>query len=521
MAQQPTLGWAAIEWIHRWVPHGPGDVQGEPFDLDDEECRLLLRMYALDGSGRRLFDEELYSRAKGRRKTDLAGAVICFEALGPCRFERWGRGRAPVGRRVTFPFVRVLATEEGQATETAYNTARFQFEHIAARHSGEYSGLDIGLTRTFLPGGGEVRPSGASAVSKDGGKESFVLAEETHLYTARVLQDMYATVKRNLTKRPLAEPHLLQVSTMYGPGQGSVAESTHLAGEAGTGRLLVDHRQGPMPANVDDDDELRRALRACYGDAATWVGIDRIIVNQFRDPRVEFADAVRYYLNRPERGQGTWLGPGEWDARAEPSVVVGDGEPITLGFDGARTRDSTALLACHVRLGHCWPVAVWEQPPDAVDGEWEVPAGEVDTAVANTMDRYRVVRFYADPPWWETQVDTWAGQWPDRVYRFPTNRYHRMVWAVRAVENAIRAGELTHDGSSVLARHVANARRRPTTIRDPETGGTMHVLAKEHRSSRLKMDGAVALVLAWEARRDAIAAGALTAQNNDYEAAGF
>ncbi len=520
MGQRPSLGWVAIEWIERWVVHGPGDVQGQRYELDDEECRLLLRMYALDGSGRRLFDETLYSRPKGRRKTDLAGTVICFEALGPCRFDRWGRGRAPVGRRVTFPFVRVLATEEGQATDTAYNAARLQLETIAETHGGEFSGLDVGLTRTFLPGGGEIRPSAANAVSKDGGKESFVVAEETHLYVTADLRAMYATVKRNLTKRPLAEPHLLQVSTMYGPGQASVAESTHLAGEAGTGRLAVDHRQARLP-DLDDDDDLRAALEYAYGDAAGWADIDRIIANHFRDPRVDLADSVRYYLNRPMRTGGAWLEPGRWEACADPTRVVADGDPIAVGFDGARTHDATALLACHLASGWCWPVAVWEQPADAADGDWEVPADEVDTAVANLMDRYHVVRFYADPPWWESQVDGWAGQWPDRVWRFPTNRYHRMVWAVRAVENAIRAGELTHDGSTVLARHVANARRRPTTVKDPDTGAPMHVLAKEHRGSRLKIDAAVALTLAWEAHRDAIAGGALAGSDNDYEAAGF
>ena len=519
--QAPSLGWTAIEWIERWVPHGPGDIQGRPFQLDDEQCRFLMRMYALDSSGRRLFDEELWSRPKGRSKTELAGAVICFEALGPARFSRWGRGRAPVGRRVTFPFVRVLATEEGQATETAYNAARFQLEAITASHSGEFSGLDVGLTRTFLPGGGEIRPCAAKGASKDGGKESFVVAEEVHLYTTTELRSMYATVKRNLTKRPLAEPHLLQCSTMFGPGQGSVAEATHAAGEMGTGRLLVDHRQAAAVPDFDDDAGLRAALTQAYGDAASWVDFERIMAHM-RDPRVEAADAIRYYLNRPVAVAGGWLPVGQWDARTNASMVVADGEQITLGFDGARTRDATALVGCHVQSGWCWPVGIWEQPDDAADGSWEVPAGEVDAAVAGAMDRWQVVRMYADPPWWEMPVDEWAGRWPSAVWRFPTNRYQRMAAAVRACENAVRAGELTHDGSSVLARHVSNARRRPTSVKDPDTGAPMYVLAKEHHGSRRKMDAAVALVLAWEARRDAIAAGALEQTVKPvYSAAGF
>ena len=97
-----------------------------------------------------------------------------------------------------------------------------------------------------------------------------------------------------------------------------------------------------------------------------------------------------------------------------------------------------------------------------------------------------------------------------------------MVWAVRAVENAIRGGDLAHDGDPLLTRHVENARRRPTSTKDPDTGLAMHVLAKEHRGSALKVDAAVAMVLAWQARLDAIAAGALEADpTEEFAAAGW
>jgi hypothetical protein len=512
-----SLGWTAIDWIERWVPHGPGDMQGRPLKLDDEECLLLLEMYAVGRDGRRCYDETLYSRPKGRRKTELAGACICFEALGPCRFDRWGRGRGPVGRRVVFPFIRVLATEEGQASETSYNAARFQLEQIAVSHSGEFSGLDVGLTRTFLPGGGEIRPCAAKGASKDGGKESFVVAEETHLYTTPELRSMYATVKRNLTKRPTAEPHLLQCSTMFGPGQGSVAESTHQAAGSDVVRLLLDHRQGPDVELVDGS-ALRSALAAAYGPAWAWVDRDRIVAH-ITDPRTDQADAYRYYLNRPVAVAGGWLPAGAWESRTDATVVVPDGERVCLGFDGARFEDSTALIAVTVTGGHVFPVAVWERPA-AGDG-WEVPADEVDLAVEQAMDRWQVLRLYADPPWWESQVDVWAGRWPAVARRWWTNREHATAFAVRACETAVRSGELTHNGDARLAAHVGNARRRPTRVRDDDRR-PMHVIAKEHRHSARKVDAAVAMVLAWEARRDAVAAGALREPvRSGYRAAGF
>jgi phage terminase large subunit-like protein len=60
-------------------------------------------------------------------------------------------------------------------------------------------------------------------------------------------------------------------------------------------------------------------------------------------------------------------------------------------------------------------------------------------------------------------------------------------------------GELTHDGSSVLARHILNARRR-------ESRSGIQI-AKEHPESPRKIDAAVAAVLAWQCRVDAVAKG--------------
>ena len=78
-----------------------------------------------------------------------------------------------MGRPVTYPFIRCLATEEGQTGHVYDNV------HFNLRHGPLAEGLPCnaaGLTRVFLPGGGEILPRTASAASKDGGKETFVVA---------------------------------------------------------------------------------------------------------------------------------------------------------------------------------------------------------------------------------------------------------------------------------------------------------------------------------------------------------
>ena len=78
-----SLGWLAVWWIEKFCVHGPGDVQGQPVRLDDEFTAFIVDVYALDGDGRRFYDSAFISRAKGRAKSELAGFIVLFEAMGP------------------------------------------------------------------------------------------------------------------------------------------------------------------------------------------------------------------------------------------------------------------------------------------------------------------------------------------------------------------------------------------------------------------------------------------------------
>jgi hypothetical protein len=62
-----TLGPIVAAWIESNLCHGPGDVQGQTVELDDEQVRFLFRCYEIDGQGRRLVRRAVYSRAKGGR----------------------------------------------------------------------------------------------------------------------------------------------------------------------------------------------------------------------------------------------------------------------------------------------------------------------------------------------------------------------------------------------------------------------------------------------------------------------
>lgn len=523
--------------MEHFVVHGPGDVQGQHVRHGDEYAGFIVDAYGVDERGRLEHDSAFFSRPKGADKSGLGARFSLFEAFGPCRFAGWAKGGEvyedpwglgfrheyqpgdPMGRPVTTPFIRIMATEERQ-TGNVYDSIYFNVTDDEAPLA-QVPGVDAGVTRILLPGGGEITPSTASSASKDGGKETFVVFDETHLYDTADLRRMYDTVTRNLRKRKKgAGTWYLETTTMFAAGSDSIAERTYqLAelireGKSRRTKLLFDHRWGDCE-DLSAEEMLRAAILEAFGEAIEWNDVDSI-VDQFYDTRAAPADSRRYFLNSPSSTSDAWIVLPEWAARFDGDRVVDSREPIVLGFDGSRRRargvtDATALIACTVADGHVFeplPVCVWEQPQGVED--WEVPVAEVDAAVDAVFERFNVVGFFGDPAKWETYIARWEAKYAKRL-KVKASREHPIEWwmtggrataIVRALEeflDAVVDGELTHDGSYALGRHVLNARRRPSR------SGLQ--IAKEHPDSANKIDAAIAAVLAWQARLAALAAG--------------
>ena len=93
------------------------------------------------------------------------------------------------------------------------------------------------------------------------------------------------------------------------------------------------------------------------------------------------------------------------------------------------------------------------------------------------------------------------------------------AYAIRAFITALTAGDITHSGDAVVTSHVANARRSYTNLTD-EQGQRLWILRKERPDSPNKIDAAMAAILSWEARNDAIAAGLFVSNISIYETQG-
>ncbi|RLK54833.1 Terminase [Actinokineospora cianjurensis] len=520
-----SLGWLATAWIEHWCVHGPGDVQGDEVELDDEFVGFLVDAYALDADGRRLYSRAALVRPKGRSKSELAGFVGLFEARGPSRFAGWATGGEvyrwrdfvyhyapgePMGRPLVYPYIRCLATEETQTGNT-YDVIHFNLEQGPL---GDDLPRDaVGLTRVLLPEGGEIVPSTASSSSKDGGKESLAIYDEPHLYVTPELRRMFKTVDRNLRKRRRAEPWALLTSTMYQPGEDSVLEAVDRQAQAiregrtRAARLLWDHRQAPAGVDLTDIDAVVAALAEAYGPAAAWMDLPGIVHNEFWDLTKDPEDARRYFFNQRTASATAWVTALQYASGTVPDLPpLADGEETVLFFDGSAGDDATALLAVAMDDGRPELLHLQERPPGAAGKTWRVDKAAADLAVRQAFERFDVLGFAADVREFENYIDTWALEFRDRLLIESTTGRHRhaVAWDMRgrvaeftnAAERTradIRAHELPLGEDLRLRRHVLNARAAPNRY------GVS--IAKPGRDSPHKIDAAVCLIGARMVRR--------------------
>lgn len=515
----PTLGWLVLDWITEFLA-APDRSEYEPLVLTREQAQFVLNFYALDSrTGKRIIRRAVYSRPKGSGKSPLLAAIACVEALGPVVPDGWDAMGEPVGRPwadYRTPWVQLAAVSEDQ-TRNAWTPLLEMLRDGPVLD--EYPGLEPMETFVNLPKG-RLEFVTSAATSREGNRPVFVVLDQTEEWKpSNGGKRLAATMRRNLGKTGGSS---VESPNAYEPGADSVAEDSAefwrriMQGRTKDAGLLYDHREAPAETDMGDRDSLLAGLAFGYGDSAEeaggWVDLDRLVA-EIWDPATDPQDARRFYLNQVTHASDSFLSQPEWAACAAPDKLVADRDVITLGFDGSEGRargvaDATALIGCRISDGHLFELGVWEQPAGVAGKGWTVPAIEVDSAVAQAFNRYTVVAFYADPAKWGNWVSTWEAKY-HRKLKVKASRDHPCRWnasnmtaVVRAVDQlhtAIVTGELTHDGSYALTRHMLNARRR-----QHRTG---IYLGKEHNDSARKIDAAYASILAWQARLDAIAAG--------------
>lgn len=534
---EKTLGWGVLAWMSEFVntPGGHDDPArlrlliemseaGIPFNENmfiptNEQVRLLLWWYAVDDNGNYVYREGVIRRLKGWGKDPFAAALALAELCGPVAFSHFAEGE-PVGKPRHSAWITIAAVSQDQTK----NTFSLFPVMISKRLKEEY-GLDVNRFIIYSKDGGRIEAATSSPASMEGNRPTFVIQNETQWWgtgpdgKANEGHSMESVIEGNMSKVDGART--LSICNAHVPGTETVAEKAYsnwqdvAAGKAVDTGQMYDALEAPagtpiseIPSEKEDPEgykagleKLREGLLVARGDS-TWLPIDDIMMSILSIKNL-ISESRRKFLNQVNAAEDSWLSPQEWDriANIDPALALQPKQKIALGFDGSKSNDWTALVACRIDDGMLFVIKVWD--PERYGGE--VPREDVDATVHSMFKRYDVVAFRADVKEFEAYVDQWGRAYKKKikVNASPNNpiafdmrgQQKKFAFDCERLEDAVLEQEVSHDGNPVLRQHVLNAKRHPTTY-------DAISIRKVTKDSSKKIDAAVCAVLAFGARQE-------------------
>lgn len=517
----PTL-FIVPDWIaqHCRIRSVGGLVtEPQPFEMYDWQLRATANFYRVRPDARvgQLSTAFHYRRGQvvapqKSGKGPWTAGIVAAEAVGPVLFSGWAEGGEryacrdqacgcgwvyeyepgePMGRPWNQPLLQITATSEDQ-TDNVYRPLQAMIRDGCL---GEL--MKVGEQFIRLPNDGRIDVVTSSAQSRLGNPITFAVQDETGIWTEANKMTKVATTQR----RGLAgmQGRSLETTNGWDPSENSVAQKTAESKQTDIYRF---HRLPPKGLSYTNKAE-RRKIHAHVYEGSHHIDLDSIEGEAAELLEKEPAEAERFYGNRIVAGMGAWLQQDRWDARFAAEEVP-DGARIVLGFDGSEVDDWTGLRAETLDGFQFTPLygpdrrrCIWD--PEEWDGQ--VPRLEVDAAVDELFARYDVIRMYADPPYWTSEVAQWQARHGEkRVTEWHTSRPVQMHAACeQLLTDVVKADTaFRHDGCETTSIHVRNARKaaRPAN---------RYVLRKA--AVHQKIDLAICSILAHEAASDAIAAG--------------
>ena len=510
-----SLGWEIFNWWYEYLRTPGGPRAGEPFLPTMEQARFVLWWYAVDETGKFVYRTGVLRRLKGWGKDPLAGAIALAELCGPVAFSHFDDEGNPVGTTRYAAWIQLAAVSQEQTR----NTFTLFPALVSDKLKAEYK-LDLNKTIIYADGGRMIEGVTSSPLALEGKRPTFVLKNESQWWVdSNDGHSMSEVIEGNVDKAAYGACRSLAICNAHVPGQDSVGErdwdyyNDIQAGKAIDTGLLYDALEAPPDTPVseipypDDDPEgfeegvarLRAGLEIARGDAV-WLNLDNI-VDSILDPRRPISESRRKFLNQVNAAEDSWISAREWDVLASDAKLE-KGDEITLGFDGSKSSDHSALSACRISDGAIFLLNRWD-PERSPNGEIDREA--VDSAVRSAFERFKVVGFRADVREFEAYVDSWGKDFKRKlkVKASPANpvafdmrgQKKRFALDCERFLDAVLEGEMTHNGDPTLRWYILNAHRHPTNY-------DAVAIRKESKDSSRKIDAAVTSVLAFGARQD-------------------
>lgn len=530
----PTL-WVVPYWIEEHCPVPDGFRAGERLELYPWQLWCTVNHYRVrpEATVGQLAPAFHYRRSQvvAPQKTGKgpwSATITLAEAAGPAVFNGWARGGEryrcadhgcscgwwyeyepgePMGTPWPTPLIQLMATAEAQV-DNIYRPLQAMVKRGPLKDQ-----MRVGEEFTRVGEDGKIETVTSSALSRLGNPIIFAMQDESGLYTAaNKLRKAAETQRRGAAGMG---GRSMETTNAWDPSEESVAQTTS---QSKRRDIFKYHPQAPKALSFKDKRQRRKIFQCVYAGSA-HVDLDAIEAECAEIMEKDPAQGERFFGNRCVAGTAAWLDGTKWAAKARWRRVRA-GARVVLGFDGSDMDDWTAIRAETMDGYQFTPVYGSNDEPtiwNPADYGGQVPRAEVRAAMDQLMNRYDVVRLYADPPYWDTEVDEWVDLYgEERVIRWYTRRIVQMHAAAERLKTDVvkrntggkqRAAAFTHDGCGLTQSHIENARQA-------ERPSGMYVLRKA--SPAQKIDVCVASVLAHEALGDVIAAGLAEAEVSYY-----
>lgn len=512
-----TLGWSVLAWMGYWLT---GRL-GKPWTCTPEQARIVLWYYAVDTTGDMLAHTYRLQRLKGWGKDPLAACVSAASLHAPVAFDRW-EGDRPVGHDEPDAWTQILAVN----IEQTQNTMKL-FPGLIPQSTRDHYGIQIGKEKIWSDGDRrQIQAVTNSVLAIEGGRpKQIIRAEIQNWIKGNGGHEMVEAIEGNAAKAEVGAPaRILDIFNAYRPGRDSVAErgrenyeAIQAARESGDEvadlGVIWDSLEAPPDAPLTAKDA-PSVVESIAGDA-TWLDTrpKGRIVKSILNPDNSPSESRRKWYNQITGTEDAWADPRWVDANHVKDVAqrLQPGDRIVMFGDGSKSRDDTGLVGVRISDGFAQTLH-WQHPK----ADRLVNRAEVDAAVTEAFDTYKVVAFYFDPShaksddaieddrfWWPL-VDEWHRRYSGRLNKkfWPIKtgpKAHAVAFdmlspaaqalfqpAVTQAAEDLESGDAPHHGGAQLRRHMKQAKRRE--------GRFGITIGKENRSSARKVDLAVCFV---------------------------
>ncbi len=513
---ESTLGWDVLAWCGKWLKNP--DTQ-EPWTFTMEQARFILHWFEINHKGKFVYTKGVFQRLKGWGKDPMATALCLNALVGPSRPAL--KNGIWVGEPEPNAMVEACAVSQDQTK----NTMDLVPGLLTAEAKSWYGIQPNTLAVHAMGGTRKMLATTSNPKAIEGHRPSLVIRNETQNWVANNNGlEMAKVINGNISKTTKArQARILDICNAYVDGLGSHAQSMREGWESTQGAnpdqeffgLLYDSLEAPPEAPLTPE-EAPDVIRAVRGDS-TWLDIERI-VQDIMDPTNPPSESRRKWYNQVQSEEDAWVTATEWDRCKDATLLLDQGDEIAIFFDGGKSDDATAAVACRITDGAVFTVGMWQRPPEVRARTWVAPRTKIDDTIRRWLDEYNVVALWCDPSharddetmelFWHGIVDGWHRDYSSqlRLWARQGRDGHSTMWdmsdpkhskdfveAVGRTTAEIADAQLLHDGEVRLRNHVLNCRRVPT-----KWGMSV---AKNHREARRKIDLAVAMIGARHMRR--------------------